>query len=84
MMNDHGMTSGITKQLGGDLVVIQNMAKQPLYNNPDFYCYIAVEETGVPDKNHQQVTDELYHIMLYRVHLTMSGIRTHNVGGDRH
>ena len=31
-----------------------------------------------------QITDNLYHIMLYRVHLTMSGIQTYNVGLDRY
>jgi hypothetical protein len=38
---------------------------------------LLVEETGVPGEIHDlsQITDKLYHVMLYQVYFIISGIR---------
>jgi hypothetical protein len=53
-----------------------------LYRGAQFYCRRKLEYPENTDLLH--VTDKIDHILLYRVHLDMDGVRSHNFSGDIH
>jgi hypothetical protein len=72
------------------LGLVWSMVFNATFNNISVNCgsqFYWWRKPEYPEKtiDLSQVTDKLYHIMLYVSRIPrMSGVRTHNVSGDRH